>query len=299
MSQDLCQRVEENIGDLIDADPATASGRTDDLNSLREHAEGCSRCRHAVDLYSRTVTLVRHLPDAALPPDFLSGLREKVDAQRLPAATRAATRERWRQPLWWGLAATLVVALGLALYLPRGQRAPQVEDASVAGSDGEMQADSVMEVASMMEDASVVEVAAANPVTLELDAPPEAELARFEARLIQTLSASKLERRVDESGLQIAFHIPREYLRNLRDEVEHLESRMSGAPTVAAEARTRSLRAAPLQRDSGAAEEGEDDAEDGAKKISELSPTPRTRAKTKAAADESSLIRVEIRFRKK
>ncbi|MCZ6794550.1 MAG: hypothetical protein O7J95_13150, partial [Planctomycetota bacterium] len=131
-SQPSCQSVEERLGELLDlGDPPESDAPPSEARELLGHVRSCDRCQRSLELYRKTVAILRSVPDVPVPDDFLSwvqdGLRpvRKVSPSRWPG--------RWSGfPVRLAVAAMILCGLGLGAFFFQGRERSPAEGRLVA-----------------------------------------------------------------------------------------------------------------------------------------------------------------------
>jgi hypothetical protein len=176
MSRSLCQRLEESLAELAELRDG-GELEAADRQALLAHAEACSACADSLRGYQRTIALLRSLPAREVPDDFLCWVRARVDG-----SGKIAEPRRRRLPLWLGLAASLCLALGAALFWSRREpRAPRADTPAVASTRGSLEELQAMKLGRE----AVRDGAGRPPAAPREEAAPLAELAEDLERTVR------------------------------------------------------------------------------------------------------------------
>ena len=122
-----CQNYHAMLSEFIDNELAPEL-----CAELQKHIEQCVLCKKELNLLKLTSHVVQNMQNPAAPPEFLSKLRQKIDAEVVvqPGLWRNATKWLMTHPSL--LAASFTVIFVSAFVLGRMSPAPQIAKSSDA-----------------------------------------------------------------------------------------------------------------------------------------------------------------------
>jgi len=120
-----CQNYHAMLSEFIDNELAPEL-----CAELQTHIEQCVHCKKELNLLKLTSHVVKNMPNPAAPPEFLSKLRQRIDAEVVvqPGLWRSATKWLMTHPSL--LAASFTVIFISAFVLGRISPAPQIAKSS-------------------------------------------------------------------------------------------------------------------------------------------------------------------------
>ncbi|HBO53472.1 MAG TPA: hypothetical protein DD471_15900, partial [Planctomycetes bacterium] len=80
VKDDLYQRVEEHLQELLEPELPDARLSPGDRFELLEQARSSESCRELLEAYEKTTSLVSALPDKPVPADFGAKVGETLEA---------------------------------------------------------------------------------------------------------------------------------------------------------------------------------------------------------------------------